>query len=187
MTVARLLQEYRQNQPDVMIMLQDGSSTELEDMLKDGKLDLAITILSDQDCESDKSIHLFEERYVAFLNPHHPFANRESLSFSELSGEPFIVRSSCETFDETSQLMKRLNVRPRVVYKTDQDDRAVALIRAGVGIGLLPQSFNDGSVALVQIDELSKIRKIGVRSAVIDLSNDQQVFMKFAASHRWLG
>jgi hypothetical protein len=47
---------------------------------------------------------------------------------------PFILRTSCETFQETTALLNTGGIRTRLVYRTDQDDRALGLVTAGVGV-----------------------------------------------------
>src|SRR6202022_2211614 len=49
-----------------------------------------------------------------------------------------IVRTHCEAFDSTRKLLAQRGIRSQVVYKTDQDDRALALVGAGVGVALMP-------------------------------------------------
>jgi hypothetical protein len=46
----------------------------------------------------------------------------------DLNGERFIVGPHCEVFNSVTTLLAEQQIRPRVVYRTDQDDRALALV-----------------------------------------------------------
>ena len=45
-------------------------------------------------------------------------------------------------------------VELRVMYKTDQDDRALALVAAGVGLALFPAHFEMPTVKKVVVSDL---------------------------------
>jgi len=182
--LARLLRTFRQSHPDVLIELRDGDAKELKDRLRAKRIDLAITIV-DPRIPASLGLVLFEERYVAMVHAHHRLASRSNASLSELHGEPFIVRTNCETFQQTTQLLRDLGVKAKIVYKTDQDDRALTLVRAGVGIALLPESFNDGTVFPLALHELENFRTIGIRWRKCSQTTDQTAFTAFATSHRW--
>jgi DNA-binding transcriptional LysR family regulator len=95
---------------------------------------------------------LLREEYGLVVSLQHRFASYRSIQLSDLNGERFIVRTRCETFRDTTKLLAARGIRSRVVYKTDQDDRALALVGAGLGVALMPSIF-----------EAPKVRKVPVR------------------------
>src|ERR1700720_3420380 len=75
-------------------------------------------------------------------------------------------------------------VELRVMYKTDQDDRALALVAAGVGLALFPAHFEMPAIKQVAVSDLGLSRAIGLFWAR-DREDDLKEFIKFPESHSW--
>jgi DNA-binding transcriptional LysR family regulator len=71
-----------------------------------------------------------------------------------------------------------------VMYKTDQDDRALALVAAGVGLALFPTHFEMPAVNKVAVSDLGLSRSIGLLWSR-ERENGLKEFIKFAESHCW--
>ena len=93
-----------------------------------------------------RSVELLREDYGLVVSLNHRFAFYESVQLSDLNGERFIVRTHCETFGSTTKLLAERGIRSQVVYRTDQDDRALALVGAGMGVALMPAIFDASDV-----------------------------------------
>jgi DNA-binding transcriptional LysR family regulator len=120
---------------------------------------------------------------VASLN--HRFAFYESIQLSDLHGERFIVRTHCEAFDSTRKLLAQRGIHSQVVYRTDQDDRALALVGAGLGVALMPAIFDAPNVKKVPVRDFDAKRVISLHwnEDVADDRLDQLV--TFATTHNW--
>jgi len=81
-----------------------GPREELEKRLEQKKLDVCLTSLSDT-ATNKTSVALFTEPYVLAVNQNHRFAKLRSITLDDLQGEPFILRTSCETFQDTTALL----------------------------------------------------------------------------------
>jgi DNA-binding transcriptional LysR family regulator len=114
----------------------------------------------------------------------HCFAQRKSVKLSDLRGEPFIVRARCYCYRDVTDALNSPGVELRVMYKTDQDDRALALVAAGVGLALFPAHFEMPAVKQVVVSDLGLSRAIGLLWAR-DRGGDLKEFIKFAESHSW--
>jgi len=58
----------------------------------------------------------------------HRFALRESVQLADLEGEPLIVRTRCDFYQDVTDLLAIRRIKTHIVYQTDQDDRALALV-----------------------------------------------------------
>jgi hypothetical protein len=72
------------------------------------------------------------------------------------------VRAHCEAFDSTRKLLAQCGIRSQVVYRTDQDDRALALVGAGLGVTLMPAIFDAPNVKKVPIRDFDAKRVISL-------------------------
>src|ERR1700731_2803626 len=79
--------------------------------------------------------------YLLAVSEAHSIAQRKSVNLSDLRGEPFIVRARCDRYHDLSDALDSCDVTLNVMYKTDHDDRALALVAAGVGLAFFPARF----------------------------------------------
>jgi DNA-binding transcriptional LysR family regulator len=153
-------------------------------LLTDRRVDAILTIFDADSASKFPSRVLFEEPYVLAVPESHRFAQRKSVKLSDLRGEPFIVRARCDRYHDVTDALNSHGVELRVMYKTDQDDRALALVAAGVGLALFPAHFEMPAVKKVAVSDLGLSRVIGLLWAR-DREDDLTEFIKFAESHSW--
>jgi len=184
--VAGVLRAFRQAHPDIQIELFEGPREELEKRLEQKKLDVCLTSLNDA-AASKTSVALFTEPYVLAVSQTHRFAKLRSVTLDDLQGEPFILRTSCETFQDTTALLIARGIRTRLVYRTDQDDRALGLVAAGIGVALMPALYKAAGVVNVGISDFNTKRTIGMRWLPQAEENKCLTAMiAFACSHPWI-
>jgi DNA-binding transcriptional LysR family regulator len=124
---------------------------------------------------------------VLAVSQNHRFAKLRSVTLDDLQGEPFILRTSCETFQDTTSLLVARGIRTRLVYRTDQDDRALGLVAAGIGVALMPALYKAAGVVNVGISDFSTKRTIGMRWLPQAEENKCLTAMiAFACSHPWV-
>ncbi len=158
--VGNLLASFREKMPNAAIEITDGTEQELENRLEDRSLDFALSVHRGE--PNDVSIALNNEPYVFILSNDHDLAGRTRVTASDLAEEYMIVRSRCEVLSETSRYFTDRNVRPRLVYRTPNDSRAVAMVAAGVGGTVVPQSLVDDRVSPVRLIGFDHERRLGL-------------------------
>lgn len=150
----RALETYRGDEP---IELIEGSARELQSALTNGSIDLALTLLDDgQDGEL-----LIEEDYCLALAASHPLAGATRIEAAQVADETMMARRSCEVLSETSRFFTERGVRPRFALRSANDDRVLAMIRAGLGVTVAPRSLGGSGVAMVPIAEFGLRRRLG--------------------------
>ncbi|MDP1025919.1 LysR family transcriptional regulator [Sphingomonas sp. KR1UV-12] len=105
---------------------------------------------------------LFEEGYGMALPLDHPLAGRSAIEAQEVAAEPMIVRRHCEALAETSRHFTARGVRPFMAARTTSDERALAYVRAGLGITVMPMCYAGSGVAVVPLTGFHPTRAIGV-------------------------
>lgn len=158
--VGKLLASFREKMPDAAIEIIDGTEQELENRLEDRSLDFALSVYRGEPAE--RSVPLGAEQYVFIVSADHPLAGRTRVGAADLSEEYMIVRSRCEVLSETSRYFTDRNIRPRLVYRTPNDSRAVAMVAAGVGGTVVPDSLVDDRVSAVRLIGFDHERRLGL-------------------------
>lgn len=127
------------------VMLIEGPDADLRRRLAERQIDGALTLL--RKGEADEPA--LEESYGVLLSERHPLAARRELVAEELAGEPMVARRSCELLGETSKFFTARGVRPHFLMRSANEDRCLALVRAGFAITTGPASLaSDGIVAI---------------------------------------
>ncbi|MDR3641933.1 MAG: LysR family transcriptional regulator [Humidesulfovibrio sp.] len=129
---------FRSRYPGVEISLVEHGSKRLEELLRAGEVDLAASLTPVSEEFEWQDVRA--EPLVALLPSGHPLAGRSSLRILDLASEPFIL------FDEGFLLNKiimdscaRHGFQPSVAARSGQIDFIVGLVKAGLGIALLPR------------------------------------------------
>ncbi len=183
--VGNILGSFKREVSGSVIELFEGTEQEIQNRLDEGKIDIALTIVRPT-LKQDKT-PLYKEGYSVALADHHPLANKDIIHPAEFAGEPTIVRSRCEILSETSRFFTDHNVRPRLVYNTNQDERALAMVAAGVGFTTMPDHYSKEGVKRVKMIGYEFEREIGLVKTAYQLSEERvnllDQFIEFTKSH----
>lgn len=95
-----LVSAYQKKFPDVELSIQEGDSSQLKEMIRNGVLDAAF--LSDMLLPDDlRTYELLQDEVVLVVGKEHPLAGRESVQLEELRGHVLL-------FSENSSILKSL-------------------------------------------------------------------------------
>lgn len=158
--VGALLAGFREAHPHATIEIRDGTEQELLNRLDDRSLDYALSLYRGE--AEERAITLKSEDYCFILPLSHKHAGKEIVSAADLREEYMIVRSRCEVLSETSRYFTDHNVRPRLVYRTPNDSRAIAMVAAGIGGTVVPKSLVDERVSPAKLRGFNYSRQLAL-------------------------
>lgn len=154
---ARLPQDLPQNQ----IALVEGRERDLLERLTRGRIDAALTIVRTGNTRFDSEI-LRTEGYSLALPMSHALADKPMIAAEALADNVMIVRRHCEVLAETSRHFTLRGVRPFFTAKTTNDDRVLALVRAGLGVTVMPDGFTAEGVVRPRLTGFDLTRNLGI-------------------------
>ncbi len=134
---------------------------------------------------AETSLALFQQDYLLAVPKGHPFAQRNQVSLVELDNQLFIGRNNCEIWGRTPQMFEAAGIEPRVVYLADREEWAISVIKAGLGITIMPVWNDLTDVAYVPIAEAHLSRTVGLKWRVQQNSEIVNLFRAFAADYAW--
>jgi len=181
--ISKLLGSFRRGNPHVAIEVSDGSYEQLVELLAERQLDAVLTLLDDGTAKFEGKV-LFKEAYALAVPLDHRFAQREKVTVADLHDEPFIVRTGRDRFKDASNALISRGIKIRVVYRTAQIDRTLALVATGVGLSFIPARLGTPAVKLVQVADMDFFRTYGLLWAR-EREDDLKEFITFAESHCW--
>ncbi|MCM0754536.1 LysR family transcriptional regulator [Desulfovibrio aminophilus] len=129
---------FRVRYPGVEIKLVEHGSKRLEELLRAGEVDLAASLLPVSEEFQWQDVRA--EPLVALLPEAHALAGRASLTLPDLAREPFILFEEGFLLNQVIlDACSRRGFRPLVAARSGQIDFIVSLVKAGLGIALLPR------------------------------------------------
>lgn len=142
------------------VELIEGRERELTERLGRGGLDVALTVLREDG--RFRAERLLTEGYSLAMAATHRLADQDVIDGAELAGEPMIVRRHCELLSDTSRYFTARGVRPFFPARVTSDNRALRLVRAGLGVTVMPDSFQAPGVVRPRLADFPFTRDIGL-------------------------
>ncbi|EMF0308145.1 LysR substrate-binding domain-containing protein [Enterococcus hirae] len=123
------------------IEITDGGSRDLYGMIHQGRIDLAILGSTQPIIDQKLEIELLlDKRFMIVVAPTHPFANRQTISFSDLIAEQFVLLNEHYVHPAAfKKLAKQAHIEPKVVYQSNDLAILKSMIRENIGIGFLTE------------------------------------------------
>ena len=123
------------------IEITDGGSRDLYGMIHQGRIDLAILGSTQPIIDQKLEIELLlDKRFMIVVAPTHPFADRQTISFSDLTAEQFVLLNEHYVHPTAfKKLAKQAHIEPKVVYQSNDLAILKSMIRENIGIGFLTE------------------------------------------------
>lgn len=184
--VEKVIRQQQGIEPHERLEIIEGSERDLSGQLDRGRVDLAITMLRP---EPDRFAQewLFSEGYALAVPRGHRYADAESVAAEDLGDEVMIVRRHCEVLPATSRYFTERGVRPAFSFRSANDDKVLAMVRAGLGITVMPESYVDPGVRRPRLAGFNARREIGLLFAEAASSMQQEAGSVVSAIRDVLG
>jgi DNA-binding transcriptional LysR family regulator len=130
---------YQQEYPHVELELLMDSEISLLTQLESGLLDLVISAPIHLLGQPYQSIPLYSERYVVVFHPTHRFNQLTKIDLKDIESELYLDRLNCELRENMKSICQDLEINLYAAYRSNSDEWILDMIRAGIGIALLPE------------------------------------------------
>jgi DNA-binding transcriptional LysR family regulator len=158
----RTVVRFRKAFPLIALQIQDMTTPAQIESLLDGRIDIGILRLPVVHAELD-SLLLDREHFVAVTPKSVQYNKREGLAC--LRNAPFILFDSTTFVDRAFTLCRQAGFTPRVVQEANEIFTILNLVRAGLGVSLLPSAAVKIRVRGIKFHELKSAEaeyRIGV-------------------------
>lgn len=136
---------FRMHLPQIGVSLLEMDSTQQEDALREGRIDVGVMQSPPQDAERWLRLeHVFHDPLLAAVPRAHRLAPRSRLAVRDLEAEGLILlpRSADPVlWDSVIARCRAAGFSPRVVQEAEAWHTVAGLVGAGVGIALVPKSL----------------------------------------------
>ncbi len=153
--LADLLAEFHARHPGVTIALTEDGSDRLVELLRCGKLDLALIGAAGPAAEGVETAVILDDALVAAVAPEHPLAAQRSIAVADLRGQPLVslprgtgVRAALDAACADA------GFAPLIVLEASALPMVAQLAGRGLGVAILPASVAlDGALRALPIGE----------------------------------
>ena len=148
-----LIMSFRKRYPSAHVTMRDMSTPNQIESLLRGEIDAGFVRLPVLDARVDYAAVL-EERLVVAYNPKGDF--RPTAGLSSLREAPFVVHSramSASLYDHIVRTCRAAGFAPRIVQEANELFTVLNLVRAGLGVSLVPSSARLMRVPQVRLAE----------------------------------
>lgn len=137
--LSRFLAKFQADHPGVEVAVIEASAPELKSRLENAELDLAVLNVLDDQRQTVTVLNLYRERYVVIFPPDHRLAALNAIKLSDLSGEPYVDRLSCEMREMVMEVCAANKVTLYVRFRSEREDWVQAMVLARIGFAFMPE------------------------------------------------
>jgi DNA-binding transcriptional LysR family regulator len=140
--LAEAANEFRKQHPEVKLSLVPEDYRELMDLLKDGKIDIALTLgFENEFFEKYDVRRISKDEWRVCVQATHPFAGRGQISLREFAGEEVLMPEEKALYGFAqfqNALFKNAGLKPRIAGSYGHVRAALVMVESGQGVALLP-------------------------------------------------
>lgn len=134
-----VLRRFRRAFPQVELSVVEDKGDYLQHLLIGGELDVAVVLTSSVKDRLALNVEtLLVSPYRLWLPMGHPLADQERIVLGDLASTPLIQLMVDEIEESTLKLMKTLDVKPEVAFRTRSVEAVRSLVATGAGLAILP-------------------------------------------------
>jgi len=155
--------------PNVQINLSEADRPSIEEGLMTGGFDLAVMLTSNiVNHEGLSHDTLWKSRRRLWVDAHHKFLQKTSVTLQEVSEEPYIMLTVDEASNTAQRYWNRTPYRPNVVFRTSSTEAVRSMVANGMGVSILsdlvhrPWSLEGRRVEVIEITDAVPTMDAGV-------------------------
>jgi len=134
-----VIASFRRRFPGVSVTIQEETTAVLRKLAADYEIDLALASLPVGDDQME-TVELFTEELLMAVPPGHVLARKRKVTLADMEQEPFVLMKEGHCLgDQVLSFCSSRNFRPQVSSRTSQIETIQSLVRAGLGLSLIPR------------------------------------------------
>ena len=132
----KILHEFKENNPGVDVIFQQGDYSDIMNWLRDGEIDMAFT--TDELAKDTNFLPLKADPLICVTSEGFIPGNGRSITSADLKNNPLIINKECEQYD-ARRYLKENSIHADAYYETVTHQTLFAMVREGMGICLIPE------------------------------------------------
>lgn len=131
-----IIRDFKALYPNIELDLRVDTYKTIEDWIANEEVDCGFT--SRTEGKELEYIPLAEDRMLALLPDGHPFAELPALPLECISKMDFIIPGEGSNYD-VGRILRSAGIKPRVSFAVSDDYAAIAMVKKGLGMTIIPE------------------------------------------------
>ena len=132
----KILHDFKENNPGVDVIFQQGDYADIMAWLKSGDVDMAFT--TDELAKDTNFLPLREDPLICVTSEEYVPSDGKQMAPLDLKGSSLIINKECEQYD-ARRYLKENGIHADAYYETVTHQTLFAMVREGMGICLIPE------------------------------------------------
>ncbi|MDA0766493.1 MAG: LysR substrate-binding domain-containing protein [Verrucomicrobia bacterium] len=150
-----LLKEFRERNPGVTLVIEERTPERVWEMVSKGRLSIGLTrpVRSHEDL-GPQSRKLLDERLCVAVPIGHPFAEKKSVRWRDLAGQPLVLlarREGAGSYDAILSACREAEVLPEIIRTPSLMGTILQYVEAGTGLGVVPECARTESDGVILV------------------------------------
>jgi DNA-binding transcriptional LysR family regulator len=124
--------------PGIQLKIRRGGPDEIDRLLKDGEVELAIAGPLPETWDRLDSWPVFKERFDLLVSLDHRLAQSDPVPVGELKQERFLRRAGCEMSEIVVESLAAHDVHAEDAHEVESDQDLIALLESNFGVTMSP-------------------------------------------------
>jgi DNA-binding transcriptional LysR family regulator len=139
---AYILGGFKNEYPNIEIILSEFGSKIIESGIQEGSLDVGIIHIPPEESHLYEIISFFRDPLRIVMHPEHALTSKSVVNFADLKDEPFVLYSKDYTLhDAIKERCKNAGFLPKVIFETSQRELMTQTVAARLGVAMLPSKI----------------------------------------------
>lgn len=162
--LSNIITRFEQNNPNINIRVYIDNSSSITQKISMGTLDIAViegTVKNHDIIAKD----VYEDEMVLICSKNHPFASRDSIHLSDISGRDFVLREEGSgTREFLTDLIEERGIPIVPKWICHSSDSIINIVAAGQGVSILSKSLltHQNDVKQITINDLPLTRSFKI-------------------------
>ena len=134
--IPTIMTAFRSKYPKISVNIFQGTYDDVESWLKNGTIDVGF--LSESCAKDFFYTVLYKDQLICLTPKDFPVKNRDYITVEELEDQAFVFqREACDT--DVQAFLDKYHISVKTHHHVIDDQSTVALVEAGMGIGIMPE------------------------------------------------
>jgi LysR family transcriptional regulator, hydrogen peroxide-inducible genes activator len=184
---APFLARFGAQYPEIAVTLVEGDVGQLQQLLLDGSLEVAVTTRADSVGGRLRPHLLYREPVVVVFPKGHRFERQDAIRLVDLKGEDFVLRSNCDKRALVLETCRERGFELQIVHRSEREDWVQMMVAEGRGVTLMPAYLHLGFATLARPLVEPALDRDVVLLTVAGRPHDRAVHQLVRAlrAHRW--
>ncbi len=136
--IPQIMMRFGRSFPGVNVRLQERHRVEIEEMIVQSQLDIAVILVSNlENKEQISSKVLLKSRRRLWLCADHPLMGLDPVGFAEIAEQPYVMLTVDEAEQSALRYWKSTPYNPNIIFRTISVEAVRSMVAAGMGVTIL--------------------------------------------------